>query len=280
MKTIEDLQQELSMQYGNLLSNMNPAELSTIMAFLLTTFADDFPIVKSIVYKYDQLNTTDSSYKEYLLNIDDDFLEIKYLIPIKRQLSTLYAIMEQSEMVNGFLELDETFAIQLASDYINSMSSYYVPKKPIILSDTTGEFVTINKDCVLLALCERVINPSSISEHTYTVLRAYANFKFIDFILNRTFGNTLDMNNRIFELMYTNIASDMTSEGGAEGIASVSLGGLSVSFDNKLEAYANTLANLANQTTNANFIKEMNNTRTRNYAAFKRKKNVYYNYQF
>jgi hypothetical protein len=186
----------------------------------------------------------------------------------------------ENEMLNGFMSLEESFAIQMASDYINSMSSYYVPKKPIILTDTTGEFVSINKDCILLSLCERVINPAAIPEHTYTVLRAYALYKFIDFILNRTFGNTIDMNHRIFELMYDNIAQDMTSGGGSEGIASVSLGGLSVSFDNKLQSYASTLGNLAQQTTNPAFIAEMNKARAIAYKAFKRKKNIYYNYQF
>ncbi len=280
MKTVEDLQNELSITYGNLISSMTPSELTTIMAFLLTTFADDFPIVKSIIYKYDMLDTTNGTYKEYLLNIDDDFLEIKYLLPVKPKNNVLYSIILQNDMVNGFMSLEESFAIQMASDYINSMSSYYVPKKPIILTDSTGEFVSINKDCILLSLCERVINPSNIPEHTYTVLRAYALYKFIDFILNRTFGNTLHMNNQIFELMYDNIAADMTSDGGAEGIASVSLGGLSVSFDNKLSSYASTLGSLAAQTTNPTFVAEMNKARAIAYKAFKRKKNVYYNYQF
>lgn len=280
MKTIEDLQNELSITYGNMLSNMTTSELNTIMAFLLTTFADDFPIVKSIIYKYDNLDTTNASYKEYLHDIDEDFLEIKYLLPIKPKNNILYSIIIENDMLNGFMSLEESFAIQMASDYINSMSSYYVPKKPIILSDSTGEFVTINKDCILLSLCERVINPARIPEHTYTVLRAYALYKFIDFILNRTFGNTIDMNHRIFELMYDNIEQDMTSGGGAEGIASVSLGGLSVSFDNKLESYASTLGNLAQQTSNPAFIAEMNKARATAHKAFKRKKNVYYNYQF
>lgn len=278
MKTIDDLQTELSLLYGKLITNMTPSELTTIMAFLLTTFADDFPIVKSVVYKYDLLDTTNNTYKEYLLNIDEDFLEIKYMIPVKPNMNEVYTVLNRGEF--GFMALEELYAIQLAADYIADMGNVSTPKKPMILSDSTGEFVTINKDCIIMALCERVIDPANISEHVYSVLRAYATFKFIDFILNRTFGNTLDMNSKIFDLMYNNIASDMTSEGGAEGIASVSLGGLSVSFDNKLQGYAQTLGNLAAQTTNPTFIQEMNKLRAIAYKAFKRKKNVFYNYVF
>lgn len=280
MKTINDLQQELSSLYGNLISNITPTDLNIMTAFLLTTFADDFAVVKSNVYKYNSPALISNNNRIYLDDIDQDFLEIKYLLPIKPSMSVLYSIMQQNEMLNGFLSLEETFTIQMTSQYVSSMTSYYVPKKPPIFTDSTGSYVSINKDSVLVCLCERIVNPANIPEYVYTVLRAYANYKFIDFILNRSFGNTLEMNNKIFNLMYDSIESDVTSGGGNEGISSVSLGGLSVSFDNKLQSYATTLASLANQANNPTFVNEMDKMRTKYHNQFKRKKNIFYNYMF
>ena len=176
MKTIDDLQNELSALYGNMISNMTPSDLNIMTAFLLTTFADDFPTVKATIYKYDSTALVLNNYKVYLEDIDEDFLEIKYLLPIKPSMNTLYAIIQRSDgMLDGFMSLEETFTIQMTSDYVASMSSYYVPKKPPIFSDDTGGFVSIDRDSVLVCLCERIVDPFNIPEYLYTVLRAYAN---------------------------------------------------------------------------------------------------------
>jgi len=279
MKTIEDLKDELALTFDKLLSGMDNSEMTDVIAFILTTFASDFPLLRTTAYKLDLLNTVNGKYKLYISDIDEDFLEMKMMLPIKNKLSLLYSYMVDAEMLDGFISLDEGFAIQLANEYVNSMSSYYTPKKPMIVVDTTGEYVTIDKDYVIFTLCERVVNPASIPEHIYSVLRPYACYKFIDFIINRNFGDVMEMNKKVFELMYSSAQDDMTS-GGVESIASVSLGGLSVSFSNKLESYATALNNLSQTSTSANFLSEMNKLKDKYLKAFKRKKNVFFNFMF
>jgi hypothetical protein len=178
MKTINDLQNELSILYGNILSDITPSELTTIFAFVLSNFADDFPLVKGTIYKMDQLNIINGNnkyHKIYLDDIDEDFLEIKYLLPIKPTNTILNSIIQQNELYNQIQSLEETFIIQMTSEWIQSMTSYYVPKKPAIMSDTTGSYIIIDKDCILISLCERIINVNNIPEYLYTVLRAYTN---------------------------------------------------------------------------------------------------------
>jgi hypothetical protein len=279
MKTIEDLKDELSLTYGKLISGMDAIELTDVMAFILTTFADDFPLLKAQAYQLANLDTTTGRYKLYITDFDEDFLELKMMIPIKPKMSKLYAYMANADMLTGFIDLEEGFAIQLANQYVNSMSSYYVPKKPMILNDSTGGFITIDKDVVIFGLCERIVNPSLIPEHIYSVLRSYASYKFVDFIINRNFGDVIEMNKKVFDLMYNTTESDMTS-GGTDSIASVSLGGLSVSFNNKLESYSNALSGLSQASMNPTFIQEMNKIKDKHLKAFKRKKNMFYNFLF
>lgn len=279
MKTIEDLKDELTLTYDKMITGMDSGELTDVMAFVLTTFADDFPLLKTQAYKMDQLGAIGGKHRVYLTDIDEDFLEVKMIIPIRAKMSKLYSYMVNADMVTGFVDLEEGFAIQLANDYVNSMSSYYSPKKPMILTDSTGEYLIIDKDCAVFTLCERVINPNMIPEHIYSVLRSYASYKFVDFIINRNFGDVMEMNKKVFELMYSTTEADMTS-GGADSIASVSLGGLSVSFNNKLESYANALSGLSSSSTNPMFIQEMDKIRTKYLKAFKRKKNTFFNFLF
>jgi hypothetical protein len=260
---------------------MDSNDLNTMLSFILTSFSSDFPLIKSVMYKLDELDLNDKkTYKAYLSDIDEDFLEPKFIIPIKNKLQSMYELVNRDDNViinTGQFQLHELFAIQLASQYIQSMSSYYTPTKPFVQADNNGEYIPINKDCILYITALRVVDPNAIPESIYSVLSTYAGYKLSDFIINRSLASTLDLNNKIFEVMYNNIASDMTSSGGSEGIASVSLGGLSVSFDNKIQAYASTLGSLAQQTTSASFLSEMDKNRLKAQKAFRRKKNIFYN---
>ncbi len=278
MKTIADLQDDLSIMFGGMIEGMTSTEMDTMLAFIMTSFAGDFPKIKTIAYRFDNLDTTTSSYSLRLPDIDDELLEIKMIIPIKPKMGELYNTILASNETS--IELEEKYAIQMTAQYIDSMSMYYVPQKPMIVSDSTGDFLNIVKDVMLLTSCLRVLNPSLIQEHIYAVLKPYASYKFIDFIINRNFGDMLEMNGKIFDLMYDAISGDMTSGEGLEGIQSVSLGGLSVSFNNKLQNYANTLNGLSSSMTNPTMIDQLNKYRKEYLRQFKRKKNLFYNFMF
>jgi hypothetical protein len=86
------------------------------------------------------------------------------------------------------------------------------------------------------------------------------------------------MNKKIFQLMYGAIETDITAGEGLEGITSISLSGLSIAYNNKLLAYSQALNSLQGALSNPAFIEEMNKTRDKYMAAFKRKKRVFYNY--
>jgi hypothetical protein len=284
MKTITDLQNDLSTQFGKLVDSLSPNELNMIMTFIMTTFANDFPEIKAQAYKYDAFaNTIGTNYnspqkKIYLEDLDEDFLELKICIPIKAT-NPMYSIIRNDQIVvDGMIPLEEVFSIQLASEYISDMEAYYTPKKPLILNDATGSYTTINKDCILFYSKERIVDVASIPEYIFSVLRPYSCFKFVDFVINRNFGDVMEMNKKIFTLMYGAIESDITAGEGLEGITSISLSGLSIAYNNKLLNYSQALNSLQNSFTNPAFIDEMNKTRDKFMSVFKRKKRVFYNY--
>ena len=62
MKTINDLRDELSIQFGAIMQGMSPSELDIILTFILTSFAYDFPQVNSRAYKLGNL----TEYRLYL----------------------------------------------------------------------------------------------------------------------------------------------------------------------------------------------------------------------
>ncbi len=275
MKTLDNLKDELSSLYGSLLTNIEPPELNLMMVFILSSFSHDFPEIKSKIYRLDSTSTNN---KIYIESLSDEFLEIQYTLPISK-LSTISSQFRDVVDNFEFDTFDESYIIQLTNQYINSMSSYYTPQKPPILSDSTGEFITITKDVVVLYKEERIINPAQISEHIYSILRIYAFYKFIDFIINKQFSNLLETNQKVFELLYGAVAADI-STGDTESIASVSLSGLSVSFNNKLNQYSSSLSSLASGFTNPTFIQEMNKMKDKYISQFKRKKSVFYNYLY
>lgn len=276
MKTLNDLRDELSIQFGSIMSGMSSGELDIILTFILTSFAYDFPEVNSRAYVLGDL----PMYRLYLDDIHEEFQEVQFTIPMKR-LSILAKTFYKNiyEVTNFFTQLDEMYAIQLAYQYIEEMSTYYVPKKPMILTDDTGEYLLIDKDLVIYYLTGRIIDPNNIQEYVYGVLRTYSYYKFVDFIINRQFSNLMDVNQKVFDLIYGSVASDLTT-GDLDQVTSVSLSGLSVSFANKLNDYSSSLASLANSFNNPTFIQEMNNTREKFLNKFKRKKSVFYNYLF
>jgi hypothetical protein len=191
----------------------------------------------------------------------------------------MYSLIRDDQIiVDGMIPLEEVFSIQLASDYISEMETYYTPKKPMILNDATGSYTTINKDCILFFSKERIVDIDIIPEYIYAVLRPYACYKFIDFVINRNFGDVLDMNKKIFQLMYGAIESDITAGEGLEGITSISLSGLSISYNNKLLNYSQALNSLQSSLSNPTFIEEMNKSRDKYQKVFNRKKRVFYNY--
>ena len=252
MKTINDLQNELDILFGNLVSDMTQTDMNLIMSFILTNFAMDFPEVYSRIYKLSDM-TNVTSYQLYLSDIHENLLEVKLVIPLQK---LNYPI--QTEYYMGtYITMEEMAAIQLAASYINSMSTYYLPKKPMILTDNTGEYLVIVKDVVIMSLAERILDINNIPEHIYSILRYYTYSKFIDFVINNSFANMINMNEKIFDMMYNAVQSDV-STGDLEGVASVSLGPLSVSFTNKLNDYSNSLSSMGNNFANPNFLNEMN----------------------
>ena len=282
MKTVSDLQNDISTLFGKMISQLQPNELNVIISFILTSFANDFPEMKAVAYKYayNFVNNGQGTRKVYLEEIAPSFLELKMIMPIKPANPVYTLIRDDQIVVDGYLPLEEVYAIQMASDYISEMETFYTPSKPLVLNDATGEYTTISKDSILLMTCERVLNPGAVPEYVYAVLRPYAYQKFIDFIINRNFGNMLEMNSSIFQLMYGAISQDLTSGEGLEGIQSISLSGLSIDYNNKLLAYANALNVLQQGISNPAFVKEMNDIRDRHMGAFKRKKRLFYNQNF
>lgn len=279
MKTTTDLQDNLSTSFGKFISNLEPSELNVVTAFILTTFANDFPEMKALAFKYDYALGTSGQKKIYLEDIADDFIDLKMIIPIRSTNKLVYTLLRDDQIViDSYLPLEEVFGIQLAADYIQEMSTFFVPKKPLILNDATGAYTTIDKDCILFVSCERIINTDAIPEYIFSVLQPYSCYKFIDFLINRNFGNVMEMNSKVFDLMYSSIQSDISNAEGMEGISSISLSGLSISYNNKLQAYADALNTLSNSLNNPAFITEMNKLRDNYHAAFKRKKRLFYNY--
>ena len=276
MKTLNDLKDELSTQFGSIMSGMGPGELDIILTFILTSFAYDFPQVSSRIYRLPDTG----SFRLYLEEIHDDFLEMKYMFPTQRISSIAKILYDKIYSFESlFTEIDEIYAIQLTNEYIESTGTHFVPKKPLILSDDTGDYVVIDKDMVVVYVTERIIDPNLIKEYVFGSLRVYAYYKFIDFIINRQFSNFMDVNQKVFDLIYGSISTDI-STGDLEQITSVSLSGLSVSFASKLNEYSSSLSSLANSFNNPTFIQEMNNLKDTYQKKFKRKKNVFYNYIF
>jgi hypothetical protein len=283
MKTINDLKDELSVAFGPLISNIGDTEINLIISFIITSFAYDFPEVSARAYK---LDSTTTNLKIYLESIHPEFLEMQFMFPI-RKLNTVITDFYNSVFTRGdttyltvgYVELDELYSIQLANQYIEKMSTYYVPKKPLILNDMTGEYVNINKDTVIMYLQERILDINAIKEYVYSVLRIYTYYKFNDMLVNRQFSNLMDINQKVFDLIYSQVQGDL-SGGDLEQVTSVSLSGLSVSFSDKLGGYAGTLSSLANSFNNPTFIEQMNKARDLYYNKFKRKKNIFYNYIF
>ena len=276
MKTINDLKDELSIQFGSLLTGIGPTELNTVLAFILTSFAHDFPEVNSRAYKL--LDST--SIRVYLEEINDNFIELKYQLPLQKISTIAKQFYERIySLEECCTEIDEVYAIQLTNDFIEKNSTYAVPRKPMVLSDGTSEFVSIDRDSVIVYLTERVIDPNYIKDYVYSILRVYSCYKFVDYTLNRQFSNFLDVNQKVFDLIYGAINEDITS-GDLEQVTSVSLSGLSVSFASKLTGYSSTLSQLASGFSNPTLVQEMNKMRDNYKQQFKRKKNVFYNYLF
>jgi hypothetical protein len=276
VKTINDLKDELSIQFGTLMTGLTPGELDLILTFILTSFAYDFPEVGSRLY----ILPTTGSFRLYLDSIHDEFLEMKYMIPKQRVSGIAKSIYDNiSSFETLFTEIDELYAIQLTNEYIASTSTHFVPRKPMIMSDATGDYVLIDKDMIVVYVTERVIDPNLIKEYVYAALRSYAYYKFIDFVINRQFSNLMDVNQKVFDLVYDSISTDI-STGDLEQVTSVSLSGLSVSFQGKLKDYASTLSSMAGSFSNPTFVEEMNKMKDTYQKKFKRKKNVFYNYIF
>lgn len=277
MKTINDLKDELSVQFGAIMSGISVGELDIILSFILTGFAYDFPEVSSRVYK---LDSTVPPFRLYLESIHSEFLEMKYIMPLKRLSMISKAFYDRIYSIEDFCTtIDEVYAIELVNDYIEKTSTHYVPRKPMIMSDSTGDYVFVDKDQAIVYMNERIIDPNMIKEYVYGALRTYSYYKFIDFIINRQFSNFMDVNQRVFDLVYGAINTDI-STGDLEQVTSVSLSGLSVSFASKLKDYSSTLSQLASSFNNPTFIQEMNSMREKFYTKFKRKKNIFYNYIF
>jgi len=253
-KTLNDIKDEISLQFGTIMSSLSITDINTVMAFILSNFSNDFPAVNTRVYKLDSL----TNYKLYLDSLDENFLEVKLMIPVKKlsvvSSSFIKNIYNTSDL---FVSVDEIFSIQMTSQYINSMSSYYVPSRPMILTDSTGEYINIQKDSMVVYTSNRVLDPNNIVEYIFSVLKPYTFYKFIEFIINSQYGKYMDINEKIFNLVYDTINSDMTNDELSK-IKEVSLSGLSVSFDNDLSNYSDSLKSLANNFNDPNFAKQMN----------------------
>lgn len=259
------------------MTGIGPSELDIMLAFILTSFAYDFPEVSSRAYKLPPTGT----FRLYLDEIDEGFQELKYTFPFKRITNIARSLYDTLYKYDTPLvtEIDEIYAIELTTNYIESTGVHYVPKKPMILSDDTGDYIGINEDMIIMYRTERVLDPNMIKEYVYGILRVYSYYKFIDFIINRQFSNFMDINQRVFDLIYGAIDTDV-STGDLEQVTSVSLSGLSVSFASKLTSYSGALSQLASGFNNPTFVQEMNATRDNYHKKFKRKKNIFYNYIF
>jgi len=170
MKNLNDLTEELSSLFGPLVSNMQPADINILLVFILSGFSYDFPMVNASVQQFD---TTAINKIIYLESLSSDFLEVQYVFPIKKLVVFNSYFRDIINNSVRFDSLNELFSIQLTSQYVNNMSSYYVPQKPPILTDSTGEFINLTKDSVILYLTERILDPANIPEYVYSVLRIY-----------------------------------------------------------------------------------------------------------
>ena len=171
MKNLNDLTEELSSLFGSLISNMEPADINMLLIFILSGFSYDFPKVNASV---EMIDATSTNKIRYLEDLSDDFLEVQYMFPIKKLVLFNSYFRDIIYNTVEFNSLDELFVIQLTNQYINNMSSYYVPQKPPIMTDNTGEFVNITKDSVIMYISERIIDPDRIPEYVYSVLRLYS----------------------------------------------------------------------------------------------------------
>ena len=81
MKTINDLKDELSIQFGSIMSGIDASELDLIMTFILTSFAYDFPEVSARAYT---LDSTVTSFRLYLEDIHEEFLEAQMTVPMNK----------------------------------------------------------------------------------------------------------------------------------------------------------------------------------------------------
>lgn len=275
MKTTNNLIDELSTQFETILSSLSISNINTIVSFILTSFSYDFPEIKASVYNLDSITNN----RINIDTLDDNFLEVKYLIPV-RSTSLMSSLLYKDILNNDiYTKIDEVFAIQMTNQYINSMSSYYVPQKPMIINDSTNDYIVLTKDSVIVYNTNRIIIPDAIKEYVYGILRPYAFYKFIEFIINSQYGKYMDINEKIFDTIYNSINTDITS-GDLDKIKEVTISGLGVKFENSIDSYSSTLNSLANSFNNPDIVKQLNSYKDEQLKKFKRKKNLFYNYIF
>lgn len=253
MKTINNLIDELSTQFETILSSLSISNINTIVSFILTSFSYDFPEIKASVVNLDSITNN----RINIDTLDDNFLEVKYLIPV-RSTSLMSSLLYKDILNNDiYTRIDEVFAIQMTNQYINSMSSYYVPQKPMIINDSTNDYIVLTKDSVIVYNTNRIIIPDTIKEYVYGILRPYAFYKFIEFIINSQYGKYMDINEKIFDTIYNSINTDITS-GDLDKIKEVTISGLGVKFENSIDSYSSTLNSLANSFNNPDIVKQLN----------------------
>lgn len=274
MKTLSELKDDISMQYGMLLNEFDSAELDLILTYVLSTFANDFPEIKFSAYKLGDL----SNKRIYFDEFGDDFQEVRYTFLINSLSATSSMFYTSIYNVDDpIVSITEMSGIQLASQYMNSTGLYANFNKPMTMVDSTGEYFNITKDTLVIFSNNRIVNPNSIPEYIYSVLRAYANFKFIDVLMSNQFGNMMDINKKVFDLMYDAVQNDITS-GEIDTLSSVSLSSLSISFNNKLNNYSSMLSSLTGNFNNRNFLDELNKQKDEWRQKFRRKKQLFFNY--
>lgn len=253
MKTLANLKDNISNQFGAILNSLAIADITGLLTFILSGFSYDFPEVKAGLFKESDC----TGGRVNVEDLDENFLEIKYIVPIQKVSSLSNIFYRDNGESLSYSSLDEVFTIQMTAQYINSMSSYYVPKKPMIINDSTSDYIVISKDSAIIYTTNRVVNPNNISEYIYGILQPYTYYKFIEFMVNSQYGKYMDVNDKIFNTIYGMLNSDMTNDD-LDKINKVSLSGLEIVFDNKVDSYSSTLGSIAGNYNNPAFINQLN----------------------
>lgn len=191
--------------------------------------------------------------KLYLNEIDTDILTIKgitkstkHITGIFKNYSNAVFIPSSSGMFNLFT-FNEVMSIQLYNQYINDFTTSNKIIIPDIFNDNSGRYIYVDKNMYPLIVFYtkiRTINPQNIDSYLYNILRYYVRYRFFEIVVNEIFNFIKDKTTDMYKEINDIIKSKMDAGEDFEIIKSISLGSISISFDNILEIKQKLLSGL------------------------------------